>query len=67
MVCKNRIRKLAHELWEIAGKPEGQDDHFWFQAENMLKKDEQCSKNKECKKGCGKEKRFNPFTWVFGG
>jgi hypothetical protein len=31
------IRSRAHELWEQAGKPEGKQDEFWFQAERELK------------------------------
>lgn len=27
-----RISARAHELWEAAGRPSGQDDSFWFQA-----------------------------------
>ena len=26
------IRKLAYELWEQAGRPEGRSDEFWFAA-----------------------------------
>jgi hypothetical protein len=28
-----RIQRRAYELWEAAGRPEGQDDHFWYMAE----------------------------------
>jgi hypothetical protein len=27
-----RIQRRAHELWERAGAPTGQDVHFWMQA-----------------------------------
>ena len=27
------IRKLAYELWEQAGRPDGRSDEFWFAAE----------------------------------
>lgn len=30
------ISSRAHELWEKAGKPEGQDEKFWLQAEREL-------------------------------
>jgi hypothetical protein len=30
------ITQRAYELWEEAGKPAGQDDHFWFLAEAEL-------------------------------
>ena len=26
------IRKLAYELWEQAGRPDGRSDEFWFAA-----------------------------------
>jgi Protein of unknown function (DUF2934) len=31
------IRARAHRLWEQAGKPEGRDQEFWYQAEQELK------------------------------
>jgi hypothetical protein len=35
-----RTKARAHQLWEQAGKPQGRDEHFWFEAERQLK-DEQ--------------------------
>ena len=35
------IRVRAHELWEQAGKPEGQDEAFWHLAERDLQEQEQ--------------------------
>jgi hypothetical protein len=32
----NEIRKRAHELWELAGKPDGREDEFWLEAEREL-------------------------------
>jgi hypothetical protein len=29
---QEKIRELAHKLWEQAGKPEGKEDQFWFEA-----------------------------------
>jgi hypothetical protein len=26
---EERIRRRAYDLWEAAGRPEGQDDYFW--------------------------------------
>jgi hypothetical protein len=34
-----QIRARAHELWEAAGKPEGREHEFWYQAERELKGD----------------------------
>jgi hypothetical protein len=31
-----QIRQRAHELWQEAGRPEGQQDQFWFEAEREL-------------------------------
>ncbi|MTV11954.1 MULTISPECIES: DUF2934 domain-containing protein [Bradyrhizobium] len=31
-----QIRQRAHELWVVAGKPEGQQDRFWLEAEREL-------------------------------
>jgi hypothetical protein len=33
----DQIRTRAHQLWEIAGKPEGRNDEFWHEAERELK------------------------------
>jgi hypothetical protein len=30
------IREQAYELWEPAGKPEGQEERYWHQAERQL-------------------------------
>lgn len=32
-----QIRQRAHELWEAAGRPEGREQEFWYQAERELK------------------------------
>jgi hypothetical protein len=36
---EERIRAKAHELWEQAGKPDGQQEHFWHEAERLLKQE----------------------------
>lgn len=33
----DQIRTRAHELWELAGSPDGRDDEFWHEAERELK------------------------------
>ncbi len=33
MLLEQRIRKTAYRLWEQAGRPEGREHDFWFQAE----------------------------------
>jgi len=30
------IQQRARQLWEQAGRPEGRDDEFWYQAESEL-------------------------------
>ncbi len=34
-----RIRERAEQLWEEAGRPEGQSDHFWFAAQRAFDAD----------------------------
>ncbi|MCW5722613.1 MAG: DUF2934 domain-containing protein [Devosia sp.] len=29
---EQEVRAMAYFLWEQDGRPEGRDDHFWFQA-----------------------------------
>jgi hypothetical protein len=31
-----RIRERAERLWEEAGRPEGRDEQFWFEAERLF-------------------------------
>jgi Protein of unknown function (DUF2934) len=33
---EHRVRARAQELWEKAGRPEGQDERFWYEAEQEL-------------------------------
>jgi len=33
---EERIRKRAHELWEKAGQPDGEDQRFWDEAEREI-------------------------------
>jgi len=33
---EERIRAKAHELWEVAGKPEGRDREHWDQAAKLV-------------------------------
>ena len=32
----DEVRNLAYQLWEQAGRPEGQSDQFWMTAEQQL-------------------------------
>jgi len=36
-VSEQEIRELAHELWQRNGCPSGDEDHFWYEAERVLK------------------------------
>jgi hypothetical protein len=36
---KEKIRIRAHELWELAGKPDERHDEFWFEAEIEIKRE----------------------------
>ena len=31
------IRELAYELWQRSGCPNGDEDHFWYEAERILR------------------------------
>ena len=31
-----RVRERAEQLWEEAGRPEGKDQHFWYEAQRAL-------------------------------
>jgi hypothetical protein len=31
------VKRRAHELWELAGRPEGGADEFWLKAETQVK------------------------------
>lgn len=35
----DQIKTRAHQLWELAGRPEGRDDEFWHEAERELSGD----------------------------
>jgi hypothetical protein len=36
-ISEDQIRLRAHELWELAGKPDGKEHQFWLEAERELK------------------------------
>jgi DUF2934 family protein len=36
MATEEQIRNYAHQLWEMAGRPEGRDAEFWHAAEVEL-------------------------------
>ncbi|MBF0325700.1 MAG: DUF2934 domain-containing protein [Alphaproteobacteria bacterium] len=33
---QNKIRQLAHQIWEDEGRPEGREDEHWLRAEEMV-------------------------------
>jgi hypothetical protein len=37
---ENRIREIAHRLWEEAGQPDGRDNEFWTRAEMQIEEQE---------------------------
>jgi hypothetical protein len=41
MIVENDIRVRSYQLWEAAGRPQGQDVEFWLRAESELM-DEKC-------------------------
>jgi hypothetical protein len=36
MPTEDQVRTRAYGLWEQAGKPDGREDEFWYQAEQEL-------------------------------
>jgi hypothetical protein len=36
---KEQIRIRAHELWEQAGRPDGREEEFWYEAERDIKRE----------------------------
>jgi hypothetical protein len=34
---EDQIRVRAHQLWDVAGRPEGREEEFWHEAERELK------------------------------
>lgn len=34
----DKIKNRAYAMWEAAGKPEGDDQRFWFEAEQELRR-----------------------------
>lgn len=34
---EEQIRVRAHQLWDLAGRPEGREEEFWHEAERELK------------------------------
>lgn len=45
--AQDRIRDLAYTLWDQAGRPDGQDQEFWFQAERELSRDSDLDMSEE--------------------
>jgi hypothetical protein len=40
---EDRIRTQAYQLWEDAGRPEGQSDYFWYRAEDLIRLKEEAA------------------------
>jgi hypothetical protein len=39
-LSEEQIRQRAHQLWELAGRPEGREQEFWLEAERELENGE---------------------------
>jgi hypothetical protein len=37
---EEQIRTRAHQLWEVAGRPDGRENEFWHEAERELREGE---------------------------
>ena len=33
----DKVKKLAYSKWELAEKPEGQSDYFWYEAQKEIR------------------------------
>ncbi len=33
---ERRVRERAYQLWEAAGQPDGDSDHFWYDAQHQF-------------------------------
>ncbi len=40
ILVQDRLRERAYELWQEAGSPDGQAEHFWNLAKRDVKADE---------------------------
>ncbi len=38
-----RIRQMAHRIWESEGRPHGQDERHWRMAERLVEASEHCA------------------------
>lgn len=45
-----RIREIAHELWEKAGRPEGESEKFWFDAVGLAEAEQKPKRKPAAKK-----------------
>jgi len=48
------IRKLAYELWQQAGRPDGRSDEFWFAARFESECREERGEATRMLEGCGR-------------
>jgi hypothetical protein len=42
-----QTRTRAHQLWEMAGRPEGRRDEFWHEAERELRNSDGTNNSEE--------------------
>jgi hypothetical protein len=40
VIDREKIRERAHQLWEAEGKPDGQEERFWHEAERQLREEQ---------------------------
>ena len=43
----HQIRTRAHQLWETAGRPQGREDAFWYEAERELRQSDRINNPEE--------------------
>lgn len=42
-----RIRQMAHRIWESEGRPHGQDERHWHMAERLVEANERVDEDRE--------------------
>jgi hypothetical protein len=47
---RSRIERLAHQIWESEGRPEGQAERHWSMAERLVEVEEEEARSTQARK-----------------